>query len=85
MSGVKTIVRSLIKDYVKEELGYSVEEFDTISGATFSGTGGAEAIKNAFVKMQQKDIIDMRVVHDSYKRDYVLGNKLDISNLKVRL
>lgn len=80
---LKAAIRKKVALYFTEELGYSKEPLDAVSGATYTGTGTAKSIKNALGKMG-KDVVDMRIVHN-YKTDYNVGNQLDLSGFAVRL
>ena len=48
---------SLLKTYVREELGYDGSDYDAVSGATFTATGTATSIKNALLKAKNFDFL----------------------------
>ena len=61
---------TLLKIYVREELGYEGEDYDAVSGATFTATGTATSIKNALLKAKKFDFYDMRVDDSKFKTSY---------------
>lgn len=76
---------SLLKIYVREELGYDGSDYDAVSGATFTATGTATSIKNALLKAKNFDFYDMRVDDSNFKTSYKEGDKLDLKDLKVTI
>ena len=76
---------SLLKIYVREELGYDGSDYDAVSGATFTATGTATSIKNALLKAKNFDFYDMRVDDSNFKTAYKEGDKLDLKDLKVTI
>ena len=76
---------TLLKIYVREELGYEGEDYDAVSGATFTATGTATSIKNALFKAKKFDFYDMRVDDSKFKTSYEEGEKLNLKNLKVTI
>lgn len=77
-------IRRVVQDFAKKELNYGEYPYDVVSGATYTATGTAGAVRNALEKMG-KTYVDMRVDDNSYKRDYLENQKLDLSTLKVTL
>lgn len=76
---------TLLKIYVREELGYDGEDYDAVSGATFTATGTATSIKNALLKAKKFNFYDMRVDGSSFKTSYKEGDKLNLKDLKVTI
>ena len=76
---------TLLKIYVREELGYEGEDYDAVSGATFTATGTATSIKNALLKAKKFNFYDMRVDDSSFKTFYKEGDKLNLKDLKVTI
>lgn len=76
---------SLLKIYVREELGYDGSDYDAVSGATFTATGTATSIKNALLKAKNFDFYDMRVDDSNFKTAYKEGDKLDLKDLKITI
>ncbi|MDD7765507.1 MAG: FMN-binding protein [Peptoniphilaceae bacterium] len=76
----------LMKVYVKEELNYDNSDYDAVSGATFTATGTANAIKNALDRTSSNiDFYDFRIVEKSYKTSYKEGEKLNLKDLQIEL
>ena len=76
---------TLLKIYVREELGYDGDDYDAVSGATFTATGTATSIKNALLKAKNFDFYDMRIDDSNFKTSYKEGDKLDLKDLKVTI
>ena len=77
-------VMRCMKTYLTTEYGYEQYAFDTISGATFSGSGGAIAIGNALKKATaDSDIKDFRVKTFATDKRYMVGDEADWSDVVV--
>lgn len=85
-SELRKHIFELVKIFIKEDLAYDVPEYDSVTGATFTASGTAMAIDNALKKASPDiDFYDLRIIDDNLKTKYKVGEKLDISNLKVVL
>jgi len=73
----------LLRTFAVEDLGYDKQEYDAVSGATFTAIGTSQAISNALKKADDSiNFYDMRV-KDGYKDKFVEGKPIDLSDLKV--
>ena len=73
----------LLRTFAVEDLGYDKQEYDAVSGATFTAIGTSQAISNALKKADDSiNFYDMRV-KDGYKDKFVEGKPIDLGDLKV--
>lgn len=72
----------LVKTYMNEELGYKYN-VDTISGATYTATGTAEAISNALKKADPSvNFTDLTIAEDNgLKASYTGGSEIDFNQI----
>ena len=72
----------LVKTYMNEELGYKYN-VDTISGATYTATGTAEAISNALKKADPNvNFTDLTIAEDNgLKTSYNGGSEIDFNQI----